>query len=144
MAVAAYAVADTVKGKGSINKPLIVAWLGEGPTQITVTWKKTSTTPLLIVIGNETDDLLWCASAGHDSKSRMMRCDFNALFDFYALAVGATSGSDTFELTMTSDPIEESRAQGRQASRSLTARAEEAIQRLAVFAARAETAKFQQ
>ena len=101
--------ADTKKGRGTVNKPFIVTWLGEGPTQITVQVKQ-GKLPLLIVIGTELEDVTWCVSVGHSTRDRIIRCDFNALFDFYALAVGPTAGSANFEVTVTSDAIGESRA----------------------------------
>ncbi len=101
--------ADTKKGRGTVKKPFVVTWLGEGPTQITVQVKQ-GKLPLLIVIGEKIEDLTWCVSVGHSTRDRIIRCDFNALFDFYALAVGPTSGSANFEVTVTSDPIGESRA----------------------------------
>ena len=101
--------ADTKKGRGTVNKSFIVTWLGEGPTQITVQVKQ-GKIPLLIVLGADTGDLTWCVSVGHSTRDRIIRCDFNALFDFYALAVGPIDGKANFEVTVTSDPIGESLA----------------------------------
>lgn len=131
LTLVATAAADTVKGRGSINNPLIVDWLGNGPTQITITWKKTKTTPLMLVLGDSTaQDIIWCTSVGNDAKNRMIRCDFNAIFDFYVLAVGALSGSDTFEVTVTSDPLEV-RTIAPASAAALNSRAKVALSRLA-------------
>ena len=53
--------ADTKKGRGTVKKPFVVTWLGEGPTQITVQVKQ-GKLPLLIVIGEKIEDLTWCVS----------------------------------------------------------------------------------
>ena len=129
LSIASLASADTKKGRGSVNKPMIVTWRGNGPTQITVQVKQAKQ-PLMLVLGDSTEDITWCTSVGHSTRDRVIRCDFNAVSDSYALAVGALSGSASFEVTVTSNPIGESRTL-RQPSAGLEERARMALQRLA-------------
>ena len=88
LSIASLASADTKKGRGSVNKPMIVTWRGNGPTQITVQVKQAKQ-PLMLVLGDRTEDITWCTSVGHSTRDRVIRCDFNAVSDSYALAVGA-------------------------------------------------------
>ena len=109
LSITSPASADTKKGRGSVNNPMTVGWRGEGPTQITVRVQQ-SKPALLIVLGASTGDLIWCASITHSTRDRVLRCEFNAASDSYGLAVGALSGSASFEVTVTSNPLGESRA----------------------------------